>query len=449
MRQITFCSRPADIQLSPSTTQNMELTEDGSRLLNANENELEFRDLSEATVMTKFADKNYLAFHLIGIALLWPWNSFLSASLYYQHDVFHDTTVYARIYTSTMMTVSTCSSVISNVVLSKIQHSYTTRIVNGLYIQVLVFLLLCCLVVVHRWIPQLLSFLFLMLLVMVSSVATACTQNGITAMANVFGSEYSNSIMVGQAVAGVLPSLVLFVVSLFNSTQEQSSKGIVFYFMTTTVVSLFAIIAYQKSDIPIRGKDIGTSEDGQLDEEKTYIPFSYLFERLRFIVLSIFLTFTVTLIFPVFASNTYAISIPLKKSEYIPFIFMVWNLGDFAGRIAAEKTFDSPVFSPPKIFVYSIARISMIFVFFLFNVRDIDAGAKFGILLDLAYVIWQFLFGFTNGQFISLSFMNVGKQFDTEDERKAAGGVTTVFLSAGLAFGSVLSYLFVYIIAKM
>lgn len=91
----------------------------------------------------------------------------------------------------------------------------------------------------------------------------------------------------------------------------------------------------------------------------------------------------------------------------------------------------------------------MVFIFFLFNIRDIKKGSRFGVLLDLGYTIWQFLFGFTNGLLISLSFMNVGKQLDNEDERKAAGGVTNVFLSTGLASGSILSYLFVYIIAKM
>lgn len=226
------------------------------------------RDLSNEPINVKLSDSNYLAFYLIGIALLWPWNSFLSASLYFQHDIFHDNTVYARIYISTMMTVSTVSSVFSNIWLSKIQHNYTGRVVNGLFIEVLVFVVLCGIVMIHRWLPYFVSFTCIMLLVMVSSVAIACAQTGITAMANVFGSEYNHALMVGQAVAGVLPSLVLFLVSLSNSTQEQSAGGIILYFMTTTIISLASIFAFKRSDIPVRGGEVAPSDEDCITQEE-------------------------------------------------------------------------------------------------------------------------------------------------------------------------------------
>ncbi|QEU62459.1 Fun26 [Kluyveromyces lactis] len=414
--------------------------------LNDPVSQIQTKDLSKESTYIKLTDTNYLAFFLIGIALLWPWNSFLSASLYFQHDVFQDTSVYARIYISTMMTVSTISSVLSNIILSKIQHHYTERIVSGLFFEIIVFTSLCGVVLFHRWLSHLLSFIMIMFLVLVSSVATALSQTGVMAMANVFGPEYNHAVMVGQAVAGVLPSLVLFMVSIFNQKQEQTATGINLYFLSTSVMSFASIVAYKRSDIPIIGGDMAQRT---ADEPKVYVPFKVLFLKLRYLVLSIFTIFCVTLIFPVFASNTYVVRFPLRNSEFIPFIFMLWNIGDLVGRIIAEHTFNSKMLTPRKIFIYSQLRILMVAVFFLFNVRNIRKNSHLGVFLDLSYSFWQFMFGLTNGLLASCSFMNVGRSLDTEDERKAAGGITNVFLSIGLASGSVISYLFAYIISQM
>ena len=69
--------------------------------------------------------------------------------------------------------------------------------------------------------------------------------------------------------------------------------------------------------------------------------------------------------------------------------------------------------------------------------------------LDLTYILLQFLFGVTNGHVISLSFMKVPEQLDTDEEKEAAGGLTSVFVSVGLAMGSLVSYIFVAIISKL
>ncbi|CDO94950.1 unnamed protein product [Kluyveromyces dobzhanskii CBS 2104] len=345
-----------------------------------------------------------------------------------------------------MMTVSTLSSVFANVILSKIQHHYTERIVSGLFFEIVVFTSLCGVVLFHQWLSHLLSFVLIMLLVLISSVATACSQTGVMAMANVFGAEYNYAVMVGQAVAGVLPSLVLFIVSVFNQQREQTATGINLYFLTTSIMSFASIVAYRRSDIPAVG---GEMTQRNSEEPKVYVPFNVLFLKLKYLVLSIFVTFCVTLIFPVFASNTYVVNLPLKNSEYIPFIFLLWNIGDLIGRLIADHTFNSRWFTPRKILIFSLLRVPMVAVFFLFNVRDIRKHSQAGVFLDLSYSFWQFLFGLTNGLLISCSFMNVGRVLDTEEERKAAGGVTNVFLSTGLASGSVLSYLFAFIISQM
>lgn len=405
-------------------------------------------ELENATLWVKLQDLNYTTFLLIGIALLWPWNSFLSASLYFQHDVFHDKTVFAKIYISTMMSISTISSVIFNYWLSKRQHSYPSRIVRGLIWEIMVFGLLSMFVFVHKSLPDWLNFTFLMSTVLVSSLGTAMTQNGAMALANVFGPQFSQGVMVGQAVAGVLPSLVLFLVSYIGDPRDQSVGGIFAYFGSTVLVSVACIVLYRVSSIGSADKHDFLNRE--LDPEATVsVPFSLLFDKLRYLVLSIFTTFVVTLLFPVFAANTFVSGLPMRNAQYIPLIFTVWNLGDLYGRaISGYSFFQSPSFTPFKTFLYSIARIGLVPLFFCFNLNSSarPSSSISAIVSDLLYILLQFAFGVTNGNVLSVSFMKVSSQLNSDKQRKAAGGFTNIFLSAGLAFGSLLSYLFTYIV---
>ncbi|CEP64002.1 nucleoside transmembrane transporter FUN26 LALA0_S09e07404g [Lachancea lanzarotensis] len=393
----------------------------------------------------KLRDVSYLTFLLIGIALLWPWNAFLSASLYFQHDVFHDDTIYAKIYISTMMSVSTISSVGFNFWLSKRQHSYAVRVTRGLLWEMLVFGMLGIFVLVHGIFALWFNFAFLMVMVMISSCGTAMTQNGAMALANVHGPQYSQGVMMGQAIAGVLPSLVLFGVSFIGDPRNQSVGGIFAYFCTTMVVSMACITLYRFSTVAKADKpELLVGEAG--NPETDAVAFSTLFAKLKYLVLSIFTTFVVTLLFPVFAANTFVVGLPLQNAQYIPFIFTVWNLGDLYGRYISEKQFfQSSKFTPFTTFLYSVSRIALVPLFFCFNLND-RLKSSSTVISDLCYILLQFVFGLTNGNVMSVSFMKVSPALSSDQERKAAGGFTNIFLSSGLAFGSLLSYACVFVV---
>lgn len=408
-------------------------------------NVAESNDLQQTTIWKKMQNAKYLTFLFIGIGLLWPWNCILSASLYFKHDVLHDTTIWAKIFTSSMMTVSTTTSSLFNIWLAKRQHSYSARVVRGLLWEVIVFLILGLVTVSHSALPLWLSFSSVMVLVAVSSIATAMTQNGIMAIANVYGSEFSHAVMVGQAVAGVLPSVVLFVISFFGDPSKQSASGILVYFLTTNFVAVIAATMYRANRIDSKLKNISES----ITLTSSNIPFGVLYDKLKYLVLSIFTTFVVTLIFPLFANSVTVKGLPLANSQYVPFIFTIWNLGDLHGRVIADwPKFRSPDFRPSKIFAYSILRILFVPLFLFFSANGSNENSL-SILQDLLYVLVQYTFGLTNGHVISLSFMKVPEQLSSDEEREAAGGFTNVFVSTGLTLGSVVSYLFVFIIASI
>ncbi|KAL3229074.1 Nucleoside transporter FUN26 [Nakaseomyces bracarensis] len=407
-------------------------------------------ELENTSLVHKLRNVEYLTFCMIGVGLLWPWNCILSAVLYFRHDMFQDVTTWAKIFASTMMAVSTIASLAFNVWLASRQSSYPQRVVRGLVWQVLAFVVLTLICLIHEVLPMWFSFIFIMILVLMSAVSTALTQNGILAIANVFGSEYSQAVMLGQAVAGVLPSVVLLLLSFGNNHAEtgrdQSKLGILFYIMTTAMVCGACIFLFRQTGIGEKFTAIMTEEGIDIDRDDEKVPFGVLFEKLRYLVLSIFLTFVVTLIFPVFASTIKSVGFKIDDSHYMPLIFTLWNLGDLYGRVLADLPyFQDESFTPLKTFVYSALRLLHIPLFLYF----VKTQNGHSILLDLGYMLLQFIFGVTNGHTISLSFMKVPHVLKSDVEKEAAGGFTNIFVSVGLACGSLLSYLFVFIISSI
>lgn len=426
----------------------------------------------------------YFTYTVIGVALLWPWNCFLLASAYYGDRLAHQPSL-VKTYSSTMMSVSTLMLMVFNYYLSQKQQgvNYRLRINTGLGATVLVFIVMAfsCVLDLFIRMNDYVYFSGLMFMVLISAMLTCLAQNGTMATVNVLGQIYTNAVMVGQAIAGTLPSVALIVSILLvgdkgakNLDAEegdddyyvQKNYGLFVYYITASLVSissiaLLALTNYYKTDNMFRALNQMVQgeqgEDGEEIEEepteflqKAYVPFGLLWLKLKLIVLTIFLTFCVTLLFPVFASivesNNASTGYPLfKKSIYIPFIYLVWNLGDLLGRILCGAPDSRFLVLRPKLLIwYAVGRLAFIPLFLTCNIHPTSAAPI--IPSDFWYILLQLLFGFLNGQLATSCFMVVGDHCDNDDEREAAGGFTTVFLSSGLAAGSLLSYLLVLVV---
>lgn len=434
-------------------------------------------------VKISLSQLKYSTFTIIGIALLWPWNCFLSASAYYGDRFIHSPNL-VKMYSSTMMSVLTVVSTCFNYYLSQVQSgvNYNFRINSGLGLIIGVFIITAfsCVLDVFIRMNDYLFFSGLMVLVLVSAMATCLAQNGIMATVNVLGQLYTNAVMVGQAIAGTLPSIALIISILFvgdkgvrsaeskegdDDYYVQKNFGVFIYYITASLVSiasiaLLALTNHYRTDAIYKSLDHILEEDNhnnsdedeepiQMSQEK-YVPFGVLWGKLKLIVLTIFLTFCITLLFPVFASVVESVNTDLKffllqKSIYIPFIYLVWNLGDLLGRILCGAANSRVLIQNPKVLIwYSVGRLVFIPLFLTCNIHPKTSTAL--IPSDLWYILLQFLFGLSNGQLCTSCFMVVGDHCDDDDEREAAGGFTTVFLSVGLAAGSLLSYLLVFLV---
>ncbi len=178
-----------------------------------------------------FSWKEYSVFLLLGVAMLWAWcafselkralytfslivcsayrNIFLAAAPYFQRRFDSNDWILTH-FQSAIISISTTTNLVFVVVLAKLQSkaSYPKRIASSLIMNTICFTLLALSTVLFRRISADSYFAFLMLMVFTASLATGFSQNGVFAYVAGFGrEEYTQAIMTGQAIAGVLPCI--------------------------------------------------------------------------------------------------------------------------------------------------------------------------------------------------------------------------------------------------
>ncbi|KAK9464649.1 nucleoside transporter-domain-containing protein [Lipomyces arxii] len=433
---------------------------------------MESQDLTEEdlhnahkkAVKENFDLAEYVTFLLLGIAMLWPWNCFLSAAAYFQ-ERFESSIFLKENFQSCMMTTSTVTGVIAMLILSNQQRKakYTFRIWIALVMNIINFGILAISAIAGRTWAIGPYFVYLMISVFFSSLATAFSQNGAFAIANLFAPIYTQGIMVGQAVAGVLPSIaqILAVVSVDatrvspDAESSSSARSSFIYFLTASIITAVALFFYLNlyrrhtrvlNHVPVV---LGITDGPDPDSSpvlRRHVSLITLFKKLHFLSISVFYTFGLTLMFPVFASNvlsvnyTEGVSSPsswARPAVFIPFAFLIWNVGDLVGRLICGY----PQFvmkNPKSIVLFSASRTIFLPAFFLCNING--SGAAFS--SDFFYMLLQLLFGISNGYNSSCSMMGA-ESFVEEDEKEAAGGFMGLSLNLGLAAGSILSFILV------
>ncbi|KAL8833871.1 MAG: hypothetical protein Q9170_004048 [Blastenia crenularia] len=295
-------------------------------------------------------------------------------------------------------------------------------------------------------------------MVFTASLATGLCQNGVFAYVSGFGvPEYTQAIMTGQAIAGVLPCIAQ-IVSVLSVPErdssagagQESSKSAFAYFLTATVVSVVTLLAflYLVRNEAGRNKSTETAdgvENAQEEEhvERKVVGMWALFKKLRFPSMAVFLCFAVTMFFPIFTQEILSVrdqdTAPriLHPACFIPLAFLLWNAGDLIGRLLTGIPQLTLVLWPRTLLLLSILRIVFIPLYLLCNVRGKGAAIR----SDAFYlIIVQFLFGLSNGYIGSTCMMGAGEWVENE-EREAAGGFMGLMLVGGLTVGSLLSFL--------
>ncbi|KAF3938200.1 hypothetical protein ABW19_dt0202963 [Dactylella cylindrospora] len=357
------------------------------------------------------------------------------------------------------MTVSTATTLFTTLALSHMQKSarYPYRITCALIINIIVFTFLALSTIMFTGVSSGVYLAFLLMMVLGTAASAGFFQNGLFAYVGKFGPIYAQAVMAGQGVAGVLPSIAQMISVLAippksssdENTEEDdstsgSSKSAFAYFLTATAVSggalfLFSILLSRHKEAASHPATDELAESEAV-EPKRGTSLLHLFKRLPLPAYTIFFTFALTMVFPVFTQATISVnpsstSILSRPEVFIPLSFLIWNTGDLVGRVLCgfpKLTCTNTVI----LAVGASLRVVYLPLYYLCNIKG--GGAK--VDSDLFYWLVQITFGLTNG-YIGSNAMMVAPTLVDEDEVGAAGGFMGLCLVAGLAVGSAASFL--------
>jgi equilibrative nucleoside transporter 1/2/3 len=401
---------------------------------------------------------------------------FLAAAPYFAHR-FRSNTWLLKHFQSAEVSVSCFVNLTSMIALSKFQKnaSYPRRIIMSLFIYMICFVLLSISTLFHT--SAGVYFGFLMAVIPFASLSTGLIQNGLFAYVTGFGrAEYTQAIMAGQAIAGVLPPLaqIVAVLAVPAKDPKQETEGppepsenpwsAFAYFTAATAVSIISLFAFiyllrrrgslSLSDSKINdvakttanGTSEGSAANGNLPAEsedydppfeippRDSIPLTTLFRKLPFLSLAVFICFGVTMVFPVFTASIQSVN-STPGDVFVPVAFLVWNLGDLLGRLITLYPTINLTHYPFALFCFAMSRFIFIPLYMLCNVGGNGAVVK----SDIFYLVVQLLFGMTSG-YIGSNCMMAIPEWVKEEEREAAGGYMGLCLVAGLTAGSLLSF---------
>jgi equilibrative nucleoside transporter 1/2/3 len=410
-----------------------------------------------------FSYINYSIFLLLGISMLWAWNMFLAAGPYFRHR-FQDNAWIFKNFQASEVSVSTVTNLTSMLILTCLQAnaSYPKRIISSLFINMAVFTLLAVSTSIRASAGE--YFAFLMVMMFATSLATGLCQNGIFAYVSGYGQlKYTQGIMTGQAIAGVLPCIAQIVSVLSVEASEGEPKepppdspptgpppvkstAALAYFLTATAIAVATLLAFlfllARNRQPQKTQDNSSSDPQDDAGDKKTIPLLVLFRKLFWLASGVFITFGVTMIFPVFTQIIVSVLPPEEQSplmrppSFIPLAFLFWNVGDLLGRLITAVPSLSLVMRPRLVFALAVSRIAFVGLYHLCNIRGEGAVVE----SDFFYlVIVQLLFGLTNG-YLGSTCMIGANEWVGPEEREAAGGFMGLCLVAGLAVGSLLSF---------
>ncbi|KAF3906343.1 hypothetical protein ABW20_dc0103932 [Dactylellina cionopaga] len=400
---------------------------------------------------------DYTVFLILGVAMLWAWNCFLAAAAYFQMR-FKDNKAILNTFQSSIMTVSTVATLFTTLALSHMQKSahYPYRIKCALAINIVVFTLLALSTVLFTNISAGVYLAFTLLMVLGTALSAGFFQNGLFSYVGGFGPIYAQAVMSGQGVAGVLPAIAQMATVLVipprspesqdDKTASAAPKSAFAYFLTASVVSgaalfLFFILVSRhdnkgRSDRPVA--DELAQPDAILPKKN--LSLWELLKKLPLPAYTVFFTFALTMIFPVFTQATFSVnpdsySFLSRPEVFIPFSFFVWNSGDLLGRVICGF----PMLAcrnPTILAIAATVRVVYLPLYLLCNIKG--AGAR--VDSDFFYELVQFTFGLTNG-YIGSNTMMTAPTLVNEDEIAASGGFMGLCLVAGLAAGSTASFL--------
>ncbi|WAQ93389.1 hypothetical protein PtA15_18A450 [Puccinia triticina] len=442
----------------------------------------------------------YLVFFILGSSFLLPWNSMLVSTTYFgsrlaghrfQFNYMNWITVVFTI--ANVVFISRATSTQQN------NKNPTIRITMSL---LLITSLSIILLISTRYIVFDPSwfFGFLIAVTLAEALGSSYLQTSVIGLSAWFGSTYLQAILSGQGAIGVLVSMVQLLVNIKELDSGPSNPGdtaghirqssYTFYGLCTgfSILALLCFLVLLK--LPIYKLAIerkhsarNSHQDSRredsveqpllspsvdlLSESFTPLPTGpdllVVERKIRLLGFSIFYNFFITLaVFPsitgfILSSNDPdrahigALAITSNSSRFlnnwykptifIPLHFVIFNLGDWTGRVLPQLFAGfSQRLVKKKTALYTLSAMRTVFIP-LFLVCNVDYSSIILLRSDLIYLLILTCFSISNG-YLSALIMTAGVLEPTlkPNEVDVAATCLSFYLTSGLAAGSLISF---------
>ncbi|KAG9303670.1 hypothetical protein G9A89_018567 [Geosiphon pyriformis] len=403
----------------------------------------------------------YWIFFLQGLAMLLPWNAFITASEFFRVQFTGSP------YTANFQNYFSIGYMTSNLVAFAIalntqkKANIFRRIVISLVVNALMFALI---IASTRKVDKFTSsgyFYFIMSMIMISGTTTAYLQNGVFALVSQFLPTHTQAVMSGQGMAGMTVSVTQIFTALATnspSIKEPTLKDLVhgayIYFLFTLIIAVAALITYNilinlplyHYYITIKSSVVGGSGQAEASIDSRSLYGTFL--KIKRMAIAVAFIFTVTLsVFPSITASIKSVMRPDQRGMFqqdylfIPLHFLFFNIGDLIGKNLPG--IDYFIVTKQK----TLATLSFAHVIFipLFLASNVDVGQS-GIRMlpvlvsnDYVYLFILLMFAISNG-YLGALMMMVGPQKVADNEKDLAGSILVFCLVSGLALGSLISF---------
>lgn len=380
----------------------------------------------------------YWAYFIYGVAMLLPWNVFITASEYFSYRF--QGSGHEENFQNYFSAYSNCANLVALAVLLWLRRSQMLSKMG-----VFVPLTINALIFLFYMITSLMTaisadfyFKITILFMVVTGITTAMLQLSVLADASQLLPKYMQGVMSGQGIAGVSVSLFSFLTMILGG----DGRSVFFYFFSAFLVTLSGIIGrfmlqrnteYQRmlrtSDTNMEMVSV-EEEEGHTSQTNVTMR-DIVFRKSTGYISTVIYIYVITL--ALFPSITVQVTSAngIESSIFMSFHFLLFNIGDWIGRTL-------PIFEACQVsssrFLLGLALLRTLFL------PVFTSLAEDRIHSDFLFFSSVLLLSISNGWLTSLVFMAAPKNYPIAS-KPLVGSIMSFALVIGLALGGVSSFL--------
>ncbi|CAO0796376.1 unnamed protein product [Mucor circinelloides] len=412
----------------------------------------------------------YWIYFIYGIAMLLPWNVFITASEYFARRF--AATPYEEKFQNYFSTYFTITNLLTFVLILYMQNksAYHVDSFISILINTIVFGILA--VTVETQIGGSGYFWFIMALIVLTGATTSFFQNSVFSEASQLPPMYMQAVLSGQGIAGVIVAVSSILSALAgntNDTPDESSisRSAFLYFLSAFLITAAALVGrivvvrlpFYRRQMNARNEVIRVEEEileeQQHPVDRAPVNIMSIVRKSSGLIFTVGYIFIITLmLFPSVTALIKSVRRPesnvSKKGGrffdddiFVAFHFLLFNVGDWVGRMMPVSSIFQ-IFQVKYLVLLSTLRSVFIPLFLVCNVI-VSEQRRLPVLInsDFVYFILIWIFAVSNGWICSLAMMAAPQleSIKSAHEKSLVGSVMSFSLVVGLAIGGSLSFI--------